>query len=297
MRILRLQVVHQIAFVELLALGGVTGSVFLDRQQLFERGHSVSAVLLRVGVHFLQCEFGIKQPGVDDVWCFIALTHHENFCWGLSGRLWLIWFNFCEKLVCHIHQRVIILGPENLCNKGSSSSEGFGGDLQSVEGELDLVVGIHLPVRSDIGRTIIQNHVGLEMLQLLLYQSHAPLRRNICLECYATLDSWNRIQVDTNLDGSYRHIFRTHLKPIWYMECLIIWFNKKEKINLPSTWCCTKIDYTFSLTQKVVFLVHLDQLESCTRPEALFLSHIIELIQTPLSLLSLFTHIFLFLYK
>jgi len=59
---------------------------------------------------------------------------------------------------------------------------------------------------------------------------------------------------------------------------------------LPSTWSCAEIDYAFGLTEEVVLLVQLYEFEGSSRPEALFLGHVIELVQTPLSLLRLLWH-------
>ena len=60
-----------------------------------------------------------------------------------------------------------------------------------------------------------------------------------------------------------------------------------RKRYLPSTGCRTEIDDALSASQEVVLLVELDQLEGSTGPVAVLLSHVIELIKTPLGVLFL----------
>lgn len=58
----------------------------------------------------------------------------------------------------------------------------------------------------------------------------------------------------------------------------------------PTTWGGAQIETRAGRTKEVILLVELDELEGCARSVALLLGKVIELVETVLSELGLFTH-------
>ena len=90
-----------------------------------------------------------------------------------------------------------------------------------MQGKLNLLECIDVPIRSYIWSTIIQNNICLEVLELFLDQSNALWCSDITLECHATFDWWDLIQINADFYTSLWHVFRCHLKPTIKLKELV----------------------------------------------------------------------------
>jgi len=82
------------------------------------------------------------------------------------------------------------------------------------------------------------------MLQFFFNQRQALLSGDIALESNATFDGWNWVQINTNFNGSYWHVFRTNLQPK-IKECFlerlkILTILLVQRKDQPHTWTVPK---------------------------------------------------------
>lgn len=83
--------------------------------------------------------------------------------------------------------------------------------------KLSLRKGILYPGGSDIGRTIVQDCITLEMFEMLAQRRSALVSRDIALEGNASRDRLDRGKVDANNEGMRGH----NLKPS--VQRRIVW--------------------------------------------------------------------------
>jgi len=79
--------------------------------------------------------------------------------------------------------------------------------------KLSLRKGILYPGSSDVGRTIVQDCITLEMLEMLAQRRSALVGRNIALEGNASRDRLDWGKVDTNNEGMRGHNLGGDLTP------------------------------------------------------------------------------------
>lgn len=117
-------------------------------------------------------------------------------------------------MVQHEEERVVVLRSEDLANECASLFEDLGRKFEGVEGQLNLHVGIQVPISSHIGGTIVEYSVTLEVLQLFLDEGDAPWSCNIALESHAAFDWLDGVQVNTDFDRCFWHVLRSDLQPV-----------------------------------------------------------------------------------
>lgn len=79
---------------------------------------------------------------------------------------WLSGFNLAKELIEHPDEVVVVYTAEDFGDKGSSLDEELDSELQAHEHKLRLTIRVLDPCCSDIWRTVMENDIGLPVLQL-----------------------------------------------------------------------------------------------------------------------------------
>ena len=209
---------------------GVTGPVSLahgleeTRQRTWFIGsgnRSLGGALLAFVVLVVVNLFVHKHKlGVEELWVYLggsleALAHNEDFRRNCSRRRWLGRLNLVEKLLKRPQKGVVIGRSEHLGHKGTARLQQVTSQLERVQRQLGLVVGILTPGGTNIGGSVVEYkvaHVALAT-QFLLDQVATRLSRNIGLDRHNSLDGLDRNEIHTDNLGTARHSLHRDLRP------------------------------------------------------------------------------------
>ncbi len=109
----------------------------------------------------------VQKLGVDLVRCEIVLADNEYFRRLVTrgGRLGGV--HFLEELAEDPDETLIVLGAKDLGDEPSALAQELRGQLEGVESEEGLLVGVMDPILADVGGPVMENQVCLGGLQLL----------------------------------------------------------------------------------------------------------------------------------
>lgn len=86
---------------------------------------------------------------------------------------------FTKQLFEHPHQGLVVSRPKDFGHKGAAFGEKLDRQLERHENEACLRVGILNPGSTNVGCSVVQNHISLEMLHLLSEHLATLFRRNV----------------------------------------------------------------------------------------------------------------------
>ena len=113
-----------------------------------------------ISLCILENVLGIKEFLIDDIGSEEILTDDENFGRGESTGQWLVSLNFSEELIHNPDERIVVVGSENLCNESTSLFKEIAGEFQGTQTQVNLDIGVLIPVGTDIGCTIIEYDIN-----------------------------------------------------------------------------------------------------------------------------------------
>jgi len=229
---------------------------------------------LHVGSLFL--DFGKSVVGVEEsriqvLGCLVATAYVESLGGDVTGRGRLGLFDLLEELFEDPLELLTVLGAEDLGDEVSVGREELGRELQGSQHKLVLRESILNPGSTDVGRTVVDDSVGLPCLEVATNGRAALVGGNVALEgdCFRDGLDWRKI--DTNDQTLDRHGLGGDLHP--------------------RTGRGTQIDKTSRLLEEAIFLVQLDQLEGGTSAVALLFGEMVVFIQTRFRVLLVDSHV------
>ncbi|EPE02974.1 hypothetical protein F503_08851 [Ophiostoma piceae UAMH 11346] len=166
----------------------------------------------RVG-EFGKDGLGVEEAGIDALRGLEAAAHDEDFGRHVARRRRLGGLDLGEQLVEHPHERVVVLGAEDLGDKGAALDEELGGQLHGLQHELGLVERILHPGRTDVGRTIVEHGIGFPGLEVLANGGATLFGGNVALEGNNFGDGLDGRQINTDNDAAGRHGLYGDLTP------------------------------------------------------------------------------------
>ena len=84
----------------------------------------------------------------------------------MSGRSRLGGVDAFEELVEDPHERLVVLGAEHLGDEGAALHQELGGELEGVEREEGLLVGVVGPALAHVGGAVVENDVAFPALRM-----------------------------------------------------------------------------------------------------------------------------------
>ena len=155
----------------------------------------------------------VEELGVNALRGLEATADDENFGGDVTrgGRLGC--FDGVEELLEHPQKRVVVLGSENLGDKGTTLNQEIRSQAQRLQGQLGLGESILNPGGTDVGGTIVEYGVCFPSLQMASDCSTTLFGGNIALEADDSRDRLDRGEIDTDDDTLGRHALCGNLTP------------------------------------------------------------------------------------
>ena len=145
--------------------------LFLHLFRVDDLGRYFPVFRLNVGKHV----FRIQKFGINFVGRQVALANDENFGRLISGGGRLGGVHLFEKLAQHPDQTLIVFRAEHLSDKPAALTQEGGGQLEGMKRKKGLLVGVVDPILANVGRTVVEDQIGLGSLQFFSKRLLVPI--------------------------------------------------------------------------------------------------------------------------
>ena len=212
----------------------------------------------------LEEELLVQQPRVDLARRLVPLAHHEDLGRGVPAGLGLGGVHLVEELLEGVQQRRVVHGPEHLGHEGPLRGQVLGGQLQGLQDQPGLRVGLAAPGAPDVGRPVVDHHVEEPALGHAVDELPAPRGGDVTLERGAPLDGLDGVEVEAHDEGTRRHLLGEDLEPAARRRAQV-----EARPGAP---------------QELELAVELRELEGRPRPVPLLLRQVVEPVEAVLPL-------------
>mmetsp|Transcript_24312 Transcript_24312/g.67596 ORF Transcript_24312/g.67596 Transcript_24312/m.67596 type:complete len:335 (+) Transcript_24312:1729-2733(+) len=210
-------------------------------------------------LHLRENVLWVEQPGVNLGGRLVAHANHEDLGRCVTGSRGLVGLDLGEQLLEGVQQSVVVLGPEDLCDKSPLGDEELRGKLEGLQHEEGLRGGLRGPGAAHVWGAIVQHAVALLAVEHLLQSLPAGLRGNVAHKGLAAADGADGVQVHTDAEAVNGHVLGCHLEP--------------------AAWGGAQIDDAAAVLKESIPPVELDELEGGAGTVPLLLGKMVELVQ------------------
>lgn len=128
-----------------------------------------------------------------------------------TGRLGCL--NSLEQLLEHPHQGIIVLTSEHLSDKVTPLAQKLRRQLQTLKHEFVLRERILHPRGSDVRRSVVQDEIGLPVVQVRTEELATLGSGNVGDKGGYVLKGFDRVEIDSDDEGAFRHVLFGDLQP------------------------------------------------------------------------------------
>jgi hypothetical protein len=183
--------------------------------------------------------FRVQELGIDVLGRSEILADDEDLGRDVTGRRRFGGFDLGEQLVEDPHQRVVVATSEDFCHERSSLLQELGGQLEGLQRQLALGESVLDPCGTDVGSSVVEDEIRLEMLEVALQRGPTRLSSNIADESVNTGDGSDCIEINSDDEGLLRAVLLSDLEP--------------------TSGCGTQIDDDSRFGQEVVLSIQMNQ--------------------------------------